>query len=480
MLKQTLNAAPAVKLMFNIGALLDIPTGFYLKGKYGESLLLGGLGMLTGVVGAGNTFKSTMEHYMMLSAVDRIMYATETSMSTYDTEINIHEHHLKHFTARFSNLAFRDLFNDGEWVVTDKTVYYGDQWWETVKKFTDDKIANASKIMVETPFLQRDRTNLIKTMAPTFGQVDSFSEFETSDVAKIQNENVLGDAGGNTIHMRQGLAKTRFLMEAPNVCGSSNHFMLLTAQVGETIPMGQGPYAAPPPKQLQSMKQNEKMKGVTGKFTFLMSNCWQTIRAVPLINNSTKGPEYPRDSFENTSAELDLYLVTIKQLRSKSGPTGITLDIVVSQSDGVHPGLTEFHYLKDQDRFGLGGNLQNYYLELYPDVKLSRTTVRTKLDNDHKLVRAMNITSELCQMHQYYRTLKNELMEAKELYEAIKEKGYDWDQILDTTRGWWTFNNDKQKLLFLSTMDLINMARGTYHPYWLEDDKKTIKKEFAI
>ena len=64
-----------------------------------------------------------------------------------------------------------------------------------------------------------------------------------------------------------------------------------------------------------------------------------------------------------------------------------------------------------------------------------------------------------------------------ELYEDLKKKGYDWNILLNT-RGWWTIENDKHLIPFLSTRDLLNMRAGTYHPYWLEDDKKTIKKDF--
>lgn len=478
MLKSNLEAAPNVKLLFNIGATLDIPTGFYLKGRHGEYILLAGLGMLTGVVGRGNTFKSTVLHYMMLSAANRITSAVETSMSTYDTEINIHEEHLRRFIEKFEYLAGRDLFEEGTWTVTDKVKYYGNEYFEKTKEYVLHKIENAKKLTAVTPFLTRDKVTLLETMIPTFSEVDSFTDFETSDVSKIRGANELGDSGQNMVNMRQGLAKMNFLSEAPRVAGSGNHFMLLAAQVGDHIEVAASPYAQPAAKQLPHMKQNEKMKGVTGKFTFMMNNCFQTTRAMPLMNQGTKGPEYPRDGDE--AGDMDLNLVTIKQLRSKSGPTGYNLDLLVSQTEGVHPSLTEFHYIKEMDRFGLSGTLQHYSLDLLPDVKLSRTTVRGKLDNDAKLRRAMNITSELCQMFQFYRHLREELMTPKFMHEKLTSLGYDVNFILERTRGWWTFNNDKHELLFLSTYDLVNMCNETYHPFWLEDDKKTVKKEYLI
>ena len=81
-----------IKVMINIGACLDIITGRYIIGSHGEHILNGGLANLTGIAGRGNSFKSTIMHYMMLSAQGR-MYSS--FCGTYDTEMNIQEWHLK-------------------------------------------------------------------------------------------------------------------------------------------------------------------------------------------------------------------------------------------------------------------------------------------------------------------------------------------------------------------------------------------------
>jgi len=471
MLKQQFEQPAPVKILINIGALLDIPTGFYIKGIHGESILLGGLGAITAIVGRGNRYKSTIMHYMMLCAMDRILSTTETSSSTYDTEINIHESTLERFINRFDFLKDKDILRSGIWVVTDKTVYYGNKWWELLKDYLKNKIALGNKVEVETPFLSRDKKTPLKLIIPTFSEIDSFSEFETEDVAKMQDENELGDSGGNTIHMRQGLAKTRFMMEVPTLFGQSNHFLLMTAHLGDAVQMAASPYAPQPIKKLQHMKVGDKIKGVTEKFFFLMNNCWHAANSSPLINQGTKGPEYPKDNEATMTGDTDLNIVTLTQLRGKSGPSGFNVDLVLSQTEGVLPGLTEFHFLKSNDRFGIGGTLQHYYLELLPDVKLSRTTVRSKIDSDLKLRRALNISAELCQMHQYYRVIKDILCTPKELYDDIKKLGYDWDMILSETRGWWAPNDKNHPLKFLSTMDLLLMRQGQYTPYWL--NKKT-------
>jgi hypothetical protein len=88
MLRPKFDPAPEYKVMINVGAGLDIPTGHSVLGIHGESIINGGLSLLTGVVGIGNNFKSTVMDYMMLSAMDRIACSTETSGTTYDTELN--------------------------------------------------------------------------------------------------------------------------------------------------------------------------------------------------------------------------------------------------------------------------------------------------------------------------------------------------------------------------------------------------------
>ncbi len=466
LLKPAFETAPNIKVLINTGALMDIPTGFYMPGKYGESILNGGLGQLTGVVGIGNSFKSTIMHYMVLSAMNKIMATTPTSVSTYDTEVNIHEERLKGLTLRFEYLKVIDILREGLWNITDKTKYFANEWYEILKKFFKNKTDNASKLLLDTPFLDRDGKSLLKILIPTFSEIDSFSAFQTADVAKIQDENEIGDSGGNTIHMRQGLAKMRFLMELPKDAMAVNHFILMTAHVGKDIQMASGPVPQPPTRKLLQLKNGDKIKGVTDQFFFLMSNCWQTVTAAPLMNQSTKTVEYPKNADDNRVGDNDLNIVTMRQLRGKSGPSGAVLDIVVSQTEGVLPELTEFHYIKNNERYGISGTLQHYSLDLLPDVKLSRTTVRGKIDENSRLRRALNITAEMCQLKQYH---KYEILQCtpKELYDDLIKLGYDWDVLLDT-RGWWTLNNDKHPIHYLSTLDLLKMRAELYRPYWMK------------
>ena len=475
---------PNVKFSYPIGACLDIPTSSIHVGKYGEHLINGGLGGITGIVGIGNNFKSKILNFMMLSAGSKFPQST---FSTYDTEINISEAHLKELVKNIPEFNAEDIIDTGRWAITDKTAYFGNEWFEKLKEFMQAKIDNAKKITVESPFLDRDGKTLLSMMIPTFTALDSLTKFDTESSNSMQEDNELGDSGANTLYMKEGQAKKRMLSYLPKPVQQSNNYMLITAHVGKNIPMD--PRAAPV-KKLQFLKNNDTLKGVTDDFTFLTTNCWQCQNATPLINDSTKGPEYPRYSSDNMKGDTDLFIVTLVQLRSKTGPSGLVLQLIVSQQDGVQPGLTEFHYIKTNDRYGLNGSLQNYSLDLLPDVKLSRTTVRGKLEENVALRRAMQTTAEMCQMKYLWHDLPEGLLiTPAELRQKLTEKGYDVDWLMGNCRSWWTYNNDKHPVPYLSTLDLLKMALPEgynkmgyrpYVPYWMSEDKKGIKPEFQF
>lgn len=477
-LRQEMERPAPVKLLMNIGCLLDVPTGFFIKGAKGENILIGGLGAITGILGRGNTFKSTFMHFMMLTVMNRIFSTSETSASTYDTEMNIHESALKRFLERFPYLNKYDLFHEEIWNITDKTIYSGNKWFEGVKDFLNLKTKSKNKLQVTCPFYDRDGKTPMEVVIPTFNEVDSFSEWTTDDVLKMQDDNEIGESGGNPIHMRIGLAKTRFLMEVPALYGAINHFLLLAAHMDDFVQMQNGPMSGPPTKKLQHMKQNEKAKGVTGKFFFLMNNCWHCKSATVLSNDGTKGQEYPISESETYAGDKDLNMIEVVQLRSKAGQSGYSLNIIVSQTEGILPTLTEFHHIKKANYYGMTGSNRSYSLDIYPDVSLSRTTVRSKIDNDPKLQRAINITSELLQMEKFQRRYRDLFCSPKELYDDLKNLGYDWDIILQT-RGWWTFNDYDHPIPRLSILDLLEMRKGSYHPYWMNPDK-TVKKQYTF
>lgn len=465
-----------VKYAINTGALLDIPTGEWIKGTHDQRILNGGIGSITGIVGPGNSFKTTIMRYMVLSALNR-MFTTvpDVFFNTYDTEINTHEGRNLTLTKQFDVLKDRNILNDGIWQITDKSVYSGNEWFEETKQYLKAKTTDKKAMKYETAFLDRDGQSPMKTMVPSFSDIDSLSHFVTANVEKMMAETELGESDGNTLFMRQGLAKTRMLLEMPSLAASANHYFLFTAHIGKEIVMPAGPGTPPPRKQLQHMTGGEVIKGVTNNFFYLLHNCWMVTGARPYTNQGTKAPEYPYEPGDEVAGDLDLNLVTLKQLRGKNGSSGFSIELLVSQKEGVLPGLSEFHYIKRMERFGLEGSDRDYAVVLYPDVRLSRTKVRKAIREDKKLQRALEITSQLCQMKEFHRAMKDELLTPADLKKTLIDLGYNWDFILSQTRSWNTLDDEKHPGYPFSTYDLCRAAKGLYRPYWLEDDNKTIK-----
>jgi hypothetical protein len=154
-------------------------------------------------------------------------------------------------------------------------------------------------------------------------------------------------------------------MEAPRIHCSVNDYLLMTAHLGkETTMQSAGGGREVPIVKLKHLKNGDKIKGTTDKFTFVTHNCWHVFNASPLINQTTKAPEYPRNSEDDLLLDTDLNTVQIRNLRSKSGPSGMALMLIVSQQEGVLPSLTEFHHIKENERYGLEGSNVSYSLAL--------------------------------------------------------------------------------------------------------------------
>lgn len=454
-------SAPLLRPQLNLGCLMDIPTGTYIKGKHGEHILNGGLSYITGIVGRGNMFKSVFAHFQLLTVLNRYF---KSSGNVLDTEFSLIINRMYELALAMDYIAGVDLEAEQRLTVTDLSVYAGNEWFSDFKRHIEGRRDKPADNLGTTPFLDKDG-KLLKAFYPAVAEIDSFSQFMTDSVEKIQEEEI-GSSGRNVEALRGAMAKNQMMMELPGVTARGGGYVILTAHVGDELNLD--PYA-PPAKKLAFMKK-AKIKNVPEKFTFLTNNCWYCFGSEVLINQTTKAPEFPRNGEDNMKGDTDLMKLSIQNLRAKSGPTGMPFEVIVSQSDGVHVGLTEFNYIRSFERYGIGGNLQNYYLELVPNINLSRTTVRGKIDDSPKLQRALEITSELCQIKNLWHDVPAGLLcDPKTLYEDLKAKGYDWDILLEETRGFWTFEEENHPKKFLSTYDLLYMKAGEYRPWWYDD-----------
>lgn len=462
--------APKVRPLLNIGCLFDIPTGTYLKGKHGENILNGGLAYITGYGGRGNTYKSTMAHYMVLQALNRYNHSLAL---IYDTELSLTLNRLKSLSKKLGPIANED-FDDttSRLRLTDKTMESGNKFFDNFRDAIKERIKNPKSDMGLTPFIDKEGKNL-EAFYPIIAEIDSLSAFATDSVETMYDKNEVGASGLNTEALKEMAAKSQMLSQLPGLTGSGGVYIILTAHLGDEHQLD--PYA-PKKQKLTFLKGNVKFKRVPENFTFYTNNCYVTIHASVMLNQANKTPEFPRSKEDDLQGDTDLMLITMQNVRGKTGPTGLPSEIVVSQREGIHVGLTEFMYIKSFNRYGLGGHDRSYYLELTPDISMQRTTVRHIIDTNEKVRRALEITSEMCQIKNLWYDFDRELLcTPKELYEDIKALGYDWDLLLDT-RGYWVFEEEKENHKpFLSTKDLLEMRKGIYHPYWYPVKKEKLK-----
>jgi len=460
--------APDLKIKINLGCGWDIPTGRFVTGARGESLLNAGMSATTGFIGPGNMFKSTQAHYQGLTAMARVV---GSEGGTYDTEISTEKERLATFSVHsIPDFKGEDVIGSGRWQVINSEGYSGNKWWEAEKAALKEK-SKEKDIVIRTPYMNYNRTAQFTVQRPTFRCVDSLSEWRSDRVDKILDETEIGDKEANMMYMTGGNDKTRLIAELPVVCSRHSHYMQLTAHLGQRFNLDP---RAPVRKQLQHIPADFKIKGVPEKFLFHMNNAWLCFSAEILKNDTTKAPEYPRNSSDDVKGDTDLNLIWTVQTRGKSGPSGMPLGIIVSQEEGVLPSLTEFHLCKTNDRYGLDGNMQNYAMSLWPDVKLSRTAVRRKIDDDHRLRQAIFYSSQMCQIDTLWHDdiTKMLMCTPQELFNDLRKKGYNWETLLDT-RGWVGIDADAEyERHYLSTMDLLRMRlphdhKLAYHPYWM-------------
>lgn len=463
---------PAMRLNIPVGAGFDLLNAEIIIGMKGEYLVNGGLSHSTSIAGAGNTFKSTLLEFLSLSAMNKIMSTHDSYKHKYDTENNISLNGLERFTEQFEYLPENMILGeDARWTITNKATIYAGEWLDQIRVELMNK-STSKDMQIEFNAFKDYRTGgVLKLPVPTFYDIDSLSELEGSASAEMVEEK--GIDGSETAFMKQGALKTKLLSILTNLSIKTNTYIGLTAQIGQKVSMDtMADKYSPPPKSSTYINQNTKVKSVSDKFFFLPLTSLIVKKSSPLVNQATKTVEFPMSSENELST--DLHVLDVVPYRNKSGVSGQILKVVVSQKDGVLPALTDFYNCKE-NKFGIEGSNTSYNFIIYPDVKMGRTTVRRKLDDDRRLARAAEITHNLLQTKYMRYVIDNDLYcEPDVLYKDIKDLGYNWETLLDT-RGWYAPDNYAEYLLpYLSIVDLLYIRKGKV-PFWY--DKSTLKNK---
>lgn len=457
-------SAPPVRELYQVQTIIDRMSGDWVTGQRGEALLLGGISYMTGIGARANMGKTLLLLFLFLMIMKRYM----ADGLLYDTEMTLQYNRIlglaKEICPELIDPMGRSI---NQFVLTDKNIYNGTLMHNELRETANDRIKEFKKLKAATPFSALDGSPLEVFVPMLFGN-DSLSGFEAEQMQSFQEKDI-GGSDRNMEAMRSAAAKTQFLSEMVTLTASSGILALFTAHMGDEHKID--PYA-PSTKKLAFLKNGVKFKRVPENFTFLTGNTIVIADMEVLKDRNTKAPLYPRNSSDDFSGDTDLQELTCGNYRNKFGGSGVPYHLVVSQREGVKSALTNFNLLRRYNKFGIGGNDRTYFLDIYPEVALSRTTLQTKIDNDPKLVRALEITASLAMEHILAPDLPPEyLCTAKELYEGIIERGFDWDRILTKSREYWVFDNYNQPTGYLSIRDLMDMRIGIKTPYWWDELK---------
>lgn len=440
-------------IYFHTGTIYDLESGRLSYGIDGRLLVGGGFGnFLTAVQGPGNMFKTTLILSNLIKTLEIYPYSNAIII---DTEGSIISDLTR--VARFSNSKDKEILdrihpmNGKAFTMAEIYKYIKDLLEEREKLSEKD-------LFVETPFINLETKKLIKTRIPLFILFDSFSELIVTEAQELISKG-FDNEKFNTVHMVAGNKKSSFLQQLSILAERYGVSIILSSQMGKEINMG----VVPQQKQLVEMRQGERAKGVSAKYEFLPHIAYQMWSSRVFLDSSKTESQYPYDEY---TLPKELHETSIKFVRQKINMSGSEItNFIISQRDGVQPGLTNFEYLKKHEYYGLLPNGKSTYhtCELTPDKKFSRRTVRKLIDDEYEVKRGIDICTQLHYVQTNWRDLiKNKypnLITPNELYNKFMNKSSSIKiQDILNSRSYWTYNKeDKRPWMDIFTiMDLVN------------------------
>lgn len=456
----------------NVGSMIDHLSGRYVEGHHGEMILNGGLPYISGVIGGPNQFKSTFSDYMSITAQERYFDATNTFI--VDTEGSKeyagYAGRARLTAPRVFDSIMQRLNNsgpkDGRIFLTNLYKCFGNEYWEMRRKYGEQKLKTKG-VMLTTPLpAEKD---FMKIPAPTIEAIDSWSYLSFEEIDNKFGSNEVDSKDNNMMFMNDGKFKTFIMMQMPRRNGMDGFYSLLTAHVGDRYQIDP---KQPLRKILQGLENNKAIKGATEKFRFNTNNLWYCYSQAPLTDGS--GISIYGRGEAASKEDRDLVSVKIINLRGKFGASLVPTDFVFSQTEGHLPQITQLNWLRQSEKYyGMDSNTTNMSLAIYPDVKFTRNSAMEKFNTDPMLSRAVDLTACWGQIRKHFWYLPDYIkLTPQEIFERVKERGYDWDEILGNTRSYWQFQEIKEEKQFLSPLDIMRMAVGEYHPYWMQEKKK--------
>lgn len=478
-----MSESETMRIGYNAETMLDNFTGQYHVGTYGERLLSGGAYSSMLITGRGNTIKSTTGLTYMGRLLDRYPSTSATVNDTEDSIVGIFR--IEHLLAKVSPSLVSDrvLYDVNRFKISNassKTEPTTTKWFDGLSARIRARMKkNVKADYTVTPFLDpmdESGKTYIRRLKLVVPFMDSMSK-ATIDLTQEVIDKAATDSGDqNMVAARESLIKGRMMREIPRLAGAGGSSWIITAHMGDKMQLMESGHQQ---SKLAFINAKVTLKHAPEPVTFLTTYILYSNHLKPLMHDKTE-PLYPEADPFGLALERDIDLMELHMmtLRSKVGLTGVEWCYVVSQTDGYKIPLSHFHFTKKY-KFGIEGLGGTWLtLHLLPDVKISRTTIQDKIEENPKLVRALEIqTAIMIQILVGNRELKADLMKLgglPQLYQAIIDKGYDWDEIY-ATREWWAEDHYTNEVKYLSAWDIIRMGTGDYVPYWKQpnfDSKK--------
>ena len=455
----------------NVG-IIDVITGREQEGLKGESIINGGLNnhiAWTGIANASKTLNLLHFHLTALlryiNSVDGHIYDTENTleyMRVVDFMKEICRHHGIDFDSVVKPLLVKKM------PLIPKSKLSATEWEKLIKAMRDVREKAKKKDKMETPFIDHMGDQITMNI-PHLGAMDSWSEFTQDAGVAAQDKAVAGHKDRNMEFITDNRGKFQLMKELQNLLVQSDVYLSSSVHLADNIQLDPN---AEKKMKLEVLGRDNKLRGVPTNFYAYPWTIFFIYSSKSLLDND-RLPLYPEEKVDKTlKRDGELTILDVFTARSKVGQTKINFPLIISQSKGVLPALSQFHYIKDYcDRFGITGNgtetnTQNYHLDLCPDISLSRTTIQRKIEEHPELRRALQHTAYLYQIGRYWKNFDSNLLcTPKELYEDIKKLGYDWGELLQC-RDWWLPDQYTNPVRYLSIIDLLKMRAGTYTPYW--------------
>ena len=436
---------------FNTDTMYDAFTGYYQQGVDGEFYLNGGLRPHFNMIGGPNgSYKSALMNSFIQRAIciyknsDGIIIDSEQALSQdIDRALRM--------AGELFKMSLKDdvAWKNGVALQLNGTLKF-------IEEVLMNKRAKEKDMIVETPFFDPFTGQPFRYWIPTFIFLDSLTQLMSERESSVIEDagGVVGD-GANTSYMVDANDKTRFVRALLAKCVKYGVVMCISAHYKKGLNMN-GQYN-PTPKQTPYAKQDWKLNGVGGNMIFVANN-YVTVTAKKL-EDPNKEAFY---DMEDAGPTTDISEVVALLERCKTAAAGTTFPFIVSQSSGLLNAVSNYHYLREKNYYGLVGNKQRHSAFLYPSQTFTRNTLRQIAESSPEVRRALQIAATICFIKNNWNLTKvpyDFSIEPQALFDSLtSDKNKEMLSDVLASRSYWTYEKDDRP--YMSIFRILDIAKA--------------------